>query len=155
MKIKNLIWYWIGNRLEWIWPFRFFRFLKPGIDIVGRKSVACIEGYPRSGNTYVYATVTLMTSEATEIAHHLHCSAQLKEAIRLRVPTLFVARAPSECIASYIVREQIPIRRAIVQYLRLYRFVFAHREHLTVIDFNKAMSDGDFLRSSIIGVIPS
>ena len=145
MKLKNLIWYWLGNELKWLWPFKAWSFFKPGIGIVDNKSTVCVEGFPRSGNTFLYA-LTCQLAPSDKIAHHLHHCGQISEALRLKVPVFFIVRNPSDAISSYVIREEIPMERAIQQYLSLYKFVILNINDIHIISFEE-------LRNNVEAVI--
>ena len=140
MKIKNLIWYWFGNELKWLWPFKVWSYFKPGIGIVTSNSRICIEGFPRSGNTFLFA-IACQLIDPEKVAHHLHHCAQIAEALRLKVPVFFIVRNPSDAIASYVIREEIPIERAIDQYLSLYHFIEQNSQHIHILSFETLRTD--------------
>jgi len=115
---------------------------------VNHNTTICVEGFPRSGNTFLFALCTQLT-DGEKIAHHLHCSAQLKEGMRRAIPVLFVARSPLDAIASYVIREEIPIHRGVRHYLQLYKFASANRSNLVIIPFKEMVNQPQRLADTI------
>jgi hypothetical protein len=68
---------------------------------VSRDTGACLEGYPRSGNTFVTIAFSLR-NPAVKQAHHLHLSGQVRAATRRGIPTAVLVREPAEAAASLI-----------------------------------------------------
>jgi hypothetical protein len=66
----------------------------------------CIEGFPRSANTYCVLLVEKFAPQKLNIAHHLHLSIQLKRAVKDGVPSVLLIREPMAAIASLLLREQ-------------------------------------------------
>lgn len=71
---------------------------------VRRESDLCIEGFPRSANTYAVATFEHANPSLTHVARHLHAPAQLKRAVSYGVPTVLLVRHPIDAVASLLVR---------------------------------------------------
>ena len=144
VKWKNFFWFFIGNRLKLILPFRIYGFWKTGLRVVSRSSKITIEAFPRSGNTFLFSLVSQQI-DAQFIAHHLHTISHLKEALRLNVPVIFILRNPNDAIPSYMIREGISVNRALQHYEQLYNFVIKNHENIHLIDFQKVVSRSDEL----------
>ncbi len=101
----------------------------------------CIEGYPRSANSYAVVAFKLANPEVP-IAHHLHVPAQLLQAVHQGIPTVLVVRTPAECVPSFMVFQQsrnpAPYLRA---YIRFHQAVHPVREQLLVADFQQVVTD--------------
>lgn len=78
--------------------------------IVSYRSWICIEGYPRSANSYLVRALKEVCDNRPaggtgipewRIATHLHSPAQIKCAIRRRIPVALVVRDPLEAAVSY------------------------------------------------------
>lgn len=146
MHFTNFVWYFLGNTVQTILPFRAYGYWSKGLKVVDAETRLTIEGFPRSGNTFLFSLVSQMVDER-KIAHHLHTVCHLQESVKLNVPTIFISRQPSEAIASYVIREGISISRALNHYLQLYRFVSAHRDRLLIIDFRDVIERSPALYS--------
>ena len=113
-----------------------------------------LDGYPRSGNTYFTAFVRRLDPEIA-FANHLHCVAPIKIALNLGIPTFILMRNPEDTVLSYMVhlerfgrKSRRPnanprrhAERLLNNWLRYYRFVDGHREHLKVILSDEAFKE--------------
>ncbi|HUC26742.1 MAG TPA: hypothetical protein VMA73_28925 [Streptosporangiaceae bacterium] len=109
---------------------------------VSRTTEIVIEGYPRSGNTFVVVAFRLAQGRQIEIAHHLHAAAQIKRAAHLDVPAIVLIRAPSEAILSVVVRDPYAsMRWALRSYIRFYSTVVPYLEKTVVAPFATVTSD--------------
>jgi hypothetical protein len=76
------------------------------------------------------------------MAHHLHASAQLKEAARRGLPTLMVIREPRGAVLSQLVREpDVDLLDALYAYRRFHRSLMTCREAFVVADFREVTGD--------------
>lgn len=68
--------------------------------VVSKTSIVCIEGYPRCANSYSRDAFVKYTGINSNIATHLHSAAQIKQAVKLSIPTIVTIRQPHKCIPS-------------------------------------------------------
>lgn len=89
--------------------------------IVGPTTEVCVEGYPRSANTFTHEALT-SANPGLEIAHHVHQPAQVMRAARFGIPCVVLVRDPAPAIASLYVfnRGQSSMRRLIADYAAFY-----------------------------------
>lgn len=112
-------------------------------------SAICVDGFPRSANSYAYYLVQYSQPEGFGLSGHTHSSEALINAVRMGVPSVLVAREPRATVASLVqhVGSRITISDAVHAYLRFYRRLAQVRESLIVSDFPRTTSDGGwFLR---------
>ena len=84
----------------WLY-FPIFRFrsrygqllVREGIDI-------CIEGYPRSANSFATGAFEKSQPRSVSISHHTHTAANAIRACQLDVPTIVLIRNPEDAIIS-------------------------------------------------------
>jgi len=63
-----------------------------------------IEGFPRSGNTFL--TVLIMKLfPSKNIAHHLHIFSQIKFGVKRKLPTYLIIRNPEDAVRSLCIRQ--------------------------------------------------
>src|SRR5204862_776059 len=87
-----------------------------------------IEGYPRSGNTFAVAALQFAQTRVLRIARHTHSPAQVMEAVRRRLPTLVLVRAPRDAAVSLVIREPaVTLERALKRYERYHRRLHGYR----------------------------
>lgn len=79
-----------------------------------------IDGLQRSSNTF-FTDIFMRANPETRVAHHLHCSGQIKKSIALGIPTVVIIREPvSAACAIHVLWPYISLRRALRAYVRYY-----------------------------------
>src|ERR687894_2973483 len=127
-------------------PFLFYNFyrLKPTYRdlLVDRKTQIVIVGFPRSGNTFAVVAFQQAQREHVRVAHHLHMPAQVVRAARWGIPTLLLARKPTDAALSWVIREPgVPIRQALKHYVSFYEKAAEYRDALVVGYFEEVTRD--------------
>ncbi len=141
-----------GDAREWArryvgrHPFLFYNFyrLRPGYRdlLVDRRTQIVIEGFPRSGNTFAVVAFEQAQRESVRVAHHLHMPAQVIRAARWSIPTLLLAREPTDAVLSWVIREPgVPIRQALKHYVSFYEKAAEYRDALVVGFFEEVTRD--------------
>lgn len=97
----------------------------------------CIEGYPRSGNTF--ATVALRHwNPNVSIASHHHAPGQVARAVSREVPTLVVVRPPLGAVTSQLVGvPDLTPGVCLWAYVRFHSRVWELRHRITVATFDE------------------
>jgi len=109
--------------------------------IVDRRSNLLVEGFPRSGNTYVVAWLTL-ARPTLRIASHVHHAAHVRRAQQLGVPALIVMRHPRDAVLSNLVFDPSSgARRLIEDWIDFYDETALARAGTVVVTFEAATSD--------------
>jgi hypothetical protein len=113
------------------WPALYVRVArwrgKPGQAVLDDATDLVIEGFPRSGNTFLLSSIAHANPEL-RIASHLHSVAHVRVAIRKRIPVIVVLREPEDAVASELIRlqagsEPTITRQLLSRYERFYRGV--------------------------------
>jgi hypothetical protein len=68
--------------------------------LVTPQSDICIEGCPRSANSFAVSAFQSAQPEEVAVAHHTHAAANLLRACALRVPAVLLIRAPRSTVIS-------------------------------------------------------
>lgn len=104
---------------------------------VTEDSDVCVEGYPRSGNTF--ATVALRHwNPSLEVASHHHSPGQVGRAVALGVPTLVVVRPPLQAVTSQLVGvPDLSPGLCLWAYERFHAGVWKLRQDVTVATFEQ------------------
>jgi len=131
---------------------------KAGIRLPRATDDLYVDGYPRSGNSYLFGLIRFFYPRLS-FAHHLHTPAALAIALKKRIPTVVLVREPSDAIASNAHRKQHMQKRAvngrlldqlIDDYIGYYRFVLSHSSSLSMVNFMDLKNDPlSVLRSQI------
>ena len=103
-----------------------------------------IEGFPRSGNTFCAESFRLISDEHFGVASHVHHVAQVKEAVRRKVPTIIVVREPVACLASYLLGgPHATVRGVLKEYIAYHEGLLRVISSCMVVDFSDLTSDID------------
>lgn len=110
--------------------------------VVTRSSDVCLEGYPRSANSYSVFTFRSWNPGA-RIAHHLHTPLQVARAARLAVPCAVLIRPPLDAVVSVVVmdRERISDAAAYRSYIHFYSRALPLRDSVVVAPFAEVVKD--------------
>lgn len=68
--------------------------------IATKSSDICIEGFPRSANSYTVVAFRQSSKKELKVATHMHSHANILRAIKLNIPTLVLIRRPEDAVAS-------------------------------------------------------
>jgi hypothetical protein len=110
--------------------------------MAGKDTDACIDGFPRSGNTFAVLAFERWNPNA-RLAHHMHAPVQMQRAARLDIPCAALIRDPLEATSSLVVyyNRRISPRAALAGYINFYGGVLQVRERVVVCDFEAVLAD--------------
>jgi len=123
-----------GNYLVCLPVFRLFARRFPRIS--NSESDICIEGFPRSGNTY-FVSAFFSWNRGIAVAHHSHLAGSAKYAIRREIPTVILVREPQDAVASVMAWDGLlwaPV--ALLSYIHFYRVLWKYRQKFLVLSFD-------------------
>lgn len=105
-------------------------------------TVAVIEGFPRSGNTFAYFALQEAQPGPVQVSSHVHVPAQVAQAVRMGKPTLVVVREPVACLASLLTAApHVRIGPAYDEYTHHHRQVLRWADHIVVGTFEQVTTD--------------
>jgi len=127
------------------YPFLYYQFYAhryPYREMrVTRKTQLCIEGFPRSANSYAVVAFKF-ANPFVKIAHHLHVPAQVLRAVQWGIPSIVCIRHPIEAVSSFLVFQNSTWASG---YLRLYRFFYEAlipiMNRILIVDFQTIVDD--------------
>ena len=122
----------------------------------------CVEGFPRSGNTF-FVCLLETANPSGKYAHHTHNILNIQRAIKYNIPILVPIRNPLDAIVSSIMRRSVITREsasatvfhACKEYEIFFSFLLANIEKLTIIPFEYITKSPDELLSYICGKTPN
>lgn len=123
---------------------------RPHLSIKKRRTKICIEGYPRSANSYAVRMFKISNQRNEHyVLHHSHSFNRIKKAIKNNIPVLVLIRNPEDAIASSLVfkskRKQDKfswfIRLEIRKYLDFYLPIFNYLDKILVVKFEDVISN--------------
>jgi hypothetical protein len=110
-------------------------------QIMRSESVACIEGFPRSANSYAVEIFRRRNGQVP-LAHHLHVPGQILRAAQLKRPCAMVIRRPLDALSSLlIVDERLSADVLFWSYIDFHRRVWPARDAVVVCEFDEVIAD--------------
>ena len=98
----------------------------------------CIEGFPRSANSF-FSAVFRTYNPTAKCAHHMHAPMQVMKAIEYGIPCIILIRKPIDAVASVLVVDRsLSIRLAIQSYIHFYERVWPVRKSVVFANFEDA-----------------
>lgn len=114
-----------------------------GYRVVAKDTDLVIEGYPRSGNSYVEAAFKLSQPKGTKLAHHTHAAANVLKGHQLGKPCYVLVRAPEDAATSLVIQEPdlVDLSLALIEYDRFHRCILPIADQICLIPFEAATKD--------------
>jgi len=102
-----------------------------------------IEGYPRSGNTFMHDMIAVLCEgrRRLKIAHHTHAADNLRLASRYGVPGCVLIREPEDAILSYHIYSANDVEECARRYVAFYESVPALTGPRVVAGFDEVVGD--------------
>lgn len=96
----------------------------------------CIEGFPRSANSF-FAKAFRRCNPTAKAAHHMHSPLQILKAIEYGIPCVVLIRNPTDAIASVLVVDRtLSTRFAIQSYINFYERIWPVCHDVVVSEFS-------------------
>jgi hypothetical protein len=132
---------WFLDRYPALFPLQM-RLRRSRALAVTRETEICIEGFPRSGNTFAVAAFEHAQGRRVRIARHLHSPAQVRRAVAAGLPTLLVVRRPPDPVLSLVVREpDLSVAQVLGAWVRFHEGLEDLLPSLVVAPFEIVTSD--------------
>ncbi|MBX2864246.1 MAG: hypothetical protein KTR27_11910 [Leptolyngbyaceae cyanobacterium MAG.088] len=95
----------------------------------------CIEGFPRSANSF-FARAFRIYNPTAKAAHHMHAPLQVIKAIEYGIPCVVLIRNPIDAIASVLVVDRaLSTQFAIQSYINFYKRIWPVRTKVVISNF--------------------
>ena len=125
----------IGFLLMKAWPFW------KNNRISQKSTQLCIEGFPRSSNTFLYKVITNWNPDI-RIAHHLHVPMQAVYCAERAIPTAVLVRKPEDAIAGAMNRQAwLTIKSSLDAYTQFYSSVLKYSQGILIFTFEDTTKD--------------
>ena len=107
---------------------------------VNEESILCVEGFPRSGNTYLlgfFLFYKSMMNSLERIGHHTHDILNFQYSVALGIPTYVCVRAPEDAVSSALVYLNEEPSSLVEKYCEFYLSAWRRRESLRFVFFEQ------------------
>lgn len=109
--------------------------------VVNETTGICIEGFPRSANSYAVVAFKL-DNAGVKPGHHLHVPAQIIRAWHLNKPVIAVIREPQEAVASFLIFQSSANADLYLKlYTDFYKSLLPYLDNIIVADFKTITTD--------------
>ena len=138
VSIKYLVRNWTWKRPKIYYAFQYFNggLIRHDKSLTVSQTEIVIEGYPRSGNTFVQEAFEYSQSKFVNTAHHFHSPASVLVAVKLNKPVVLLIRKPLDSIVSLLLRHpETPIYWAIKSYEDFYSTLLPVLDKVVVAEF--------------------
>lgn len=110
-------------------------------EVVTRSSDLLVESFPRSGTTYLVASIAL-AAPSLRIASHVHHQAHVQLAVKYGIPSFVLIREPMAACTSATVRlgDQVTFRQMLERWCRYYG-ALADLPEVHFVSFESATGD--------------
>ena len=112
----------------------------------------CIEGFPRSANSFFARAMAIMNEpnyKRSRVAHHIHDVRNLELAVLAGVPAVALIREPISAISSSVIYLELSVREMVERYHRFYSGLNLLLGKLLVVDFKMVIGDMNHVVSLI------
>jgi len=115
----------------------------------------CIEGFQRSGNSFIYRLFAFI-NPATTVAHHTHGSQNIIIAVNKGIPTIVLIRNPLDAVSSLLVWDsKLSITIALFSYRLFYERILKLVESTNVVRFEDIVNCPSVVIDSIQKLQPN
>lgn len=108
------------------------------------QSDLCVEGFPRSANTFCVDFLSYLcniNNHQLIVAHHTHSPLNVQLAIHLRKPCLVLIREPEQAITSHTIYSGARIPVVTERYMNFYAEVENWKNSVLIADFKTIIDD--------------
>lgn len=104
--------------------------------LVSKDTDICIEGYPRSANSFAYHLFSKW-NPGLKIGRHLHIPQQLVRSVRFKVPIIVLIRQPLEAVSSLAIGlPNVEVEELLGMYVDFYRCALEYKEECVFSSFD-------------------
>ena len=109
--------------------------------LVSKKTSIVIEGYPRSGNTFLSKVIEYCNDEIN-IASHLHYPYQVIFGANLNKPIIILFRSPEAAVSSLMIRnKKMDIKTALLYYKFYYSEILKYKDDIVLVSFDNMLKN--------------
>ena len=114
-------------------------------EVINQETSVVVDGFPRSGNSFLVALLKVSQASSLKFSHHLHSAAHIKEGVRRNLPTIVILRDPREAVLAYVAYDQnVPLKESLRDWISFYRQVLKLDSRRYIIaNFKDFVEDGN------------
>lgn len=118
--------------------------------LIDAQSGVCIEGLPRSANTFGDLAF-MRRNPDVRVAHHMHVPYQFQKAVRLGIPTAVLIREPIGNLTSMIIAGEGQVSATLVfrSYLHYFRQIAKVRDDIVLCAFDEVLAQPSIIATRL------
>jgi hypothetical protein len=93
----------------------------------------CLEGFPRSANTYLKFVLLELSASTLRLQSHLHCPPAVHTALAAGKPVILTVRSPAAAIVSRSIYNQNSVEDGLFRYISFHELLLPVLDHPGVI----------------------
>ncbi len=109
--------------------------------ICSERSALVVEGYPRSGNSFLVSVMSELMQERMPLSHHTHRAENLLIADALKIPTVVLVREPIAAITSISIFSNRPVDFWAERYVEFYSVIDQLQNPFLLLRFDEVIGD--------------
>jgi hypothetical protein len=134
----------VSQRNFWLVELRTWLFKRDLRILVDKERThLCIEGYPRSANSFCTRLFWLANpEERNHVAHHTHAIGSIARALRFRIPVILLVRNPVDAIVSACMYKGTEFLDYYVRhYIAFHKWLIQRKSQVVVAEFGLATTN--------------
>lgn len=122
--------------------FPLMRLFRSQYPLVAPNAEAVIEGFWRSGNTFVVQAFRAAQQRPIRLAYHTHAAASVLRGVRLGLPALVLVRPPLATVSSLLLKHPAALPgQTLREYIAFHRRIWPLHEQFVTATFDEATRD--------------
>lgn len=115
-------------------------FAKQG-SLACSSSSLCMEGFPRSGNTFLLYIYRYWNKDRN-ICHHTYFPSQIINSVRMNKPCIVTIREPKDAVTSMLMRHpELSVDLALWNYISFYEAIRPHLSRIILAPYDQIMDN--------------
>lgn len=114
-------------------------------NIANENTDIILEGYPRSGNSYLYLLIKQLNPNI-KISSHTHMIVHIKHGISLNKKIIVLIRSPlAACSSRLVFQKNLTPALALKDYIKFYSYIRKNQDEVLIINSDKMFSDNLYI----------
>lgn len=128
----------------------------PPSVVISSETTAVVDGFPRSGNSFFVALLSVSQPSSLVMSHHLHSAAHIKAGVRKGVPVVVIVREPRDAVLAYQAYDKlVPLSECLRDWISFYRQILSlPQKSFALARFERFIKDGNHVVDDVNAVFP-
>ena len=100
-----------------------------------------VQGFARSGNTFVSEAIRACMGDQLRVFSHLHVPVVIVEAMKAGKPVCFLIRNPEDAVASLALHSDWSVERCLDHYIKYHEMIERYADRMAIFEFSQFTAD--------------